>query len=165
MFQHSPTAILSAMCVAIDSDSPMVAYEVGLSVHRLVIKYGVDLQLVTWDLITEVIAKLIDFLHRHKLWAGSNCPLPESLNDTLTVMERYYEANSFNGSSERLFALVESCFHHRPEGSILRLLAYKSLNINPFQPGWIDSLKNVLATFYKQDARPSVRIKATNLLR
>ena len=51
------------------SQSSSVAYEIVLSVQRLVHKYGKEQQMVTWDIILD----LIDALLRH---IEVNYPLP-----------------------------------------------------------------------------------------
>ena len=41
------------------SNSHIVAYEVVLSIHRLVKKYGKDLQFVTWNIIMDILESLL----------------------------------------------------------------------------------------------------------
>lgn len=50
------------MLQALENDSSVVAYEVALSVQRLVKKYGANQHVVTWDLILRIMEKLVAHL-------------------------------------------------------------------------------------------------------
>ena len=55
------------------SNSSIVAYEIVLSVHRLVNKYGSEQQMVTWDIIldmVEVLLKLVEVTYIHCLFSS-----------------------------------------------------------------------------------------------
>lgn len=43
----------------LSSGSPMIAYEVTLSVQRLVKKYGKDLPSSTWDIILDILETVL----------------------------------------------------------------------------------------------------------
>lgn len=47
--RYSVTSVLPAFHAALRYPSPLIANEVAISLHRLVSKYGKDLQLVAWD--------------------------------------------------------------------------------------------------------------------
>ena len=56
-------------CQALEhSQSSRVAYEVVLSVQRLVHKYGKDQQMITWDLILDIIDALLRHIEVHILY-------------------------------------------------------------------------------------------------
>ncbi len=44
------------------SESQIVAYEIVLSVQRLVNKYGKEQQMVTWDLILSILETLLVYM-------------------------------------------------------------------------------------------------------
>ena len=66
-----------------NSESSVVAYEVALSLHRLVSKYGREQQMVAWDLILSIMENLLNHLEVSpgysfiksycKLWSSVTC--------------------------------------------------------------------------------------------
>ena len=61
MDNHS-CVILCRQAVTTCSDA-MVAYEIALSTHRLVSKYGTELQPVTWDALLQLLAALLRYVN------------------------------------------------------------------------------------------------------
>lgn len=127
--RHSPGAVLPSMLRSLASNSVMVAYEVALSVQRLVHKFGHNLQLLTWDLVLQTLERIFEVAEANGLPPASN--LTKVTHDILTSIEQLHETHRFNGSLEQLFNLIENVAKHRPEGSILRLMTYRTQSLSP----------------------------------
>ncbi len=54
--------MVSIFQVLVTSRSPMVAYEVVVSLQRLVNKYGKDQQRATWDVILDMVTFLLSLV-------------------------------------------------------------------------------------------------------
>jgi len=159
--KHPPSAVLPSFKQALHhSQSPIVAYEIVLSLQRLVNKYGKEQQMLTWDVILDILQLLLVNLENQ----ASNQVLVAGVHDLLTAVEELYEQGSFNGSSERFFNLIETCAHQRPESSILVLVAYKSQSIQSSQTGWIVNLHHIMEKYFKQEKRTRIRLKVLDIL-
>ena len=66
MYCENKMAVFLAL-QALAGESPVVAYEVTLSLQRLVTKYGKDIQPVTWDIILTIILQLFDNIQVSKI--------------------------------------------------------------------------------------------------
>ena len=53
---------------ALNCNNNIVAYEVVLSLHRLVKKYGKELQLMTWDIVLDIMEKLLKHIEVNRIF-------------------------------------------------------------------------------------------------
>ncbi|XP_070579524.1 tuberin-like [Ptychodera flava] len=159
--KHTPKSVLPSFLKSLDSNHMIVSYEVVLSISRLIKKYGQDIEMVTWDVLLDVIEKLLHQVHDQY---GTNEAVFEEVHDILSCVESLHESNQFHGSAERLFDIVENWTHQRPESSVLRLIAYKAQVIHPTKEGWIQNLQNLMDKYFKQDKRTCIRVKVLTVL-
>lgn len=83
---------------------------------------------------------------------------------TMNTMEHYIELGRYKGNLKHYYKLVEECSVDRPDESILRLLEYSSIHINPLQHLWMTNLYNLLHKYFKNDKRTAIRVKALQIL-
>uniref|UniRef100_A0A674JAG2 Tuberin n=1 Tax=Terrapene triunguis TaxID=2587831 RepID=A0A674JAG2_9SAUR len=133
--KNSPTSVLPSFLKAMTCPNAVVSYEIVLSITRLIKKYGKELQAVTWDILLDIVERLLQQLQ------VENQDLKSIVHALLTTVEELYDQNEFHGSEERYFELVERCADQRPESSLLNLITYKAQSIHPAKDGWIHNLK------------------------
>ncbi|XP_057604915.1 tuberin isoform X3 [Hippopotamus amphibius kiboko] len=157
--KNSPTSVLPSFYEAMTCPNEVVSYEIVLSVTRLIKKYRRELQAVTWDILLNIIERLLQQLQ--------NLDSPELraiVHDLLTTVEELCDQNEFHGSQERYFELIERCADQRPESSLLNLITYRAQSIHPAKDGWIHNLQLLMERFFRNESRSAVRIKVLDVL-
>uniref|UniRef100_A0A2I3GNF5 Tuberin n=1 Tax=Nomascus leucogenys TaxID=61853 RepID=A0A2I3GNF5_NOMLE len=137
----------------------VVSYEIVLSITRLIKKYRKELQVVTWDILLNIIERLLQ-----QLQTLDSPELRTIVHDLLTTVEELCDQNEFHGSQERYFELVERCADQRPESSLLNLISYRAQSIHPAKDGWIQNLQALMERFFRSESRGAVRIKVLDVL-
>ncbi|XP_038058921.1 tuberin-like [Patiria miniata] len=158
--KHNFTSVLPSFLKALRCKHPTVAYEVTLSLQRLVKKYGKDMQPVTWDIVLDIIEDLfrnIQIYSTHEL-------LPDDLHDLLTTTELLHESKSFSGSASRLFGIVEEFANIRPESSVLTLVSFRAQSIHPTKVDWIQNLQGLMDSYFRTEDRTAIREAALRVL-
>ncbi|XP_063961204.1 tuberin-like isoform X1 [Lytechinus pictus] len=155
------TSVLPSFERALTCKHVLVAYEVTISLQRLVKKNGMDIQAITWDIILGIIEKLFRNIEEY---AVNHEYLPTQLHDLLTMVEKLYERNKFNGSQQQLFAIVEEFARLRPDSSVLCLISYRALAIHPTKENWIPNLLKLLDRYFRSESRTVIREAALNVL-
>ncbi|XP_022103490.1 tuberin-like [Acanthaster planci] len=158
--KHNFTSVLPSFLKALRCRHPTVAYEVTLSLQRLVKKYGKDMQPVTWDIVLDIIEDLfknIQIYSTHEL-------LPDDLHDLLTTTEMLHDIKSFSGSASRLFGIVEEFAEIRPETSVLTLVSFRAQSIHPTKVDWIQNLQGLMDRYFKNEYRTAIREAALRVL-
>eukprot|EP00794_Sanderia_malayensis_P008869 gene8869-9818_t len=159
--QHKPISLLPSFKQALHCNHPIVAHEIGLSLQRLVKKYGKDLKIVTWDIIFDLIDMLVKL---QQTLASASDSLKGTVHDLLTNIEELYTADKFDGEAVRLFTIIERCSSQRPEASVLTLLSYLNEQIHPAKDGWLDRIKFVMEKYFRKEPRTNVRVKVLDML-
>ncbi|XP_036135807.1 tuberin isoform X4 [Molossus molossus] len=157
--KNSPTSVLPSFYEAMTCPNEVVSYEIVLSITRLIKKYKRELQAVTWDILLNIIERLLQQLQ--------NLESPELraiVHDLLTTVEELCDQNEFHGSQERYFELIERCADQRPESSLLNLISYRAQSIHPAKVGWIHNLQLLMEKFFRSESRSAVRIKVLDVL-
>ncbi|XP_027626788.1 tuberin [Tupaia chinensis] len=157
--RNSPTSVLPSFYEAMTCPNEVVSYEVVLSITRLIKKYRKELQAVTWDLLLNIMERLLQ-----QLPCLDSPELRAIVHDLLTTVEELCDQNEFHGSQERYFELVEKCAGQRPESSLLNLVSYRAQSIHPAKDGWIQSLQSLMERFFRSEPRSAVRIKVLDVL-
>ncbi|XP_058013384.1 tuberin isoform X8 [Ahaetulla prasina] len=157
--KNSPTSVLPSFLKAMSAPNAIVSYEIVLSITRLIKKYGKDLQAVTWDVLLEIMQRLVE-----QLQTLESQELKSIVHDLLTTVEELCDQNDFHGSKERYFELVERCADQRPESSVLNLITYRAQSIHPAKDGWIQNLQALMDRFFRNESRSAVRIKVLHVL-
>nr|XP_056722512.1 tuberin [Euleptes europaea] len=157
--KNSPTSVLPSFLKAMTCPNAIVSYEIVLSITRLIKKYGKELQAVTWDILLDIIERLLQ-----QLQALESQELKSIVHDLLTTVEELCDHNDFHGSKERYFELVERCADQRPESSVLNLITYRAQSIHPAKDGWIHKLQGLMERFFRNESRSAVRIKVLHVL-
>ncbi|XP_009077896.1 PREDICTED: tuberin-like, partial [Acanthisitta chloris] len=157
--RNSPTSVLPSFLKAMTCSNAVVSYEIVLSITRLIKKYGKELQAVTWDILLDIMERLLQQLQslEHK-------DLKSIVHELLTTVEELCDQNEFHGSEERFFELVERCADQRPESSVLNLITYRAQSIHPAKDGWIHNLQLLMERFFRNESRSAVRIKILDVL-
>ncbi|XP_015271085.1 PREDICTED: tuberin [Gekko japonicus] len=157
--KNSPTSVLPSFLKAMSCPNAIVSYEIVLSITRLIKKYGKELQAVTWDIMLDIIERLLQ-----QLQTLESQELKSIVHDLLTTVEELCDHNDFHGSKERYFELVERCADQRPESSVLNLITYRAQSIHPAKDGWIHKLQGLMERFFRNENRSAVRIKVLHVL-
>jgi tuberous sclerosis protein 2 len=155
---HStPAGVLPSLMNVLACGQLIVAYEVVLSIRRLVKKYGKELT-VEWDVVLQIISNLQPFA------TLVNTSLISMLEDTLSTIEALVEQRHFSGDTDRLREVLFSYTPLRPEKNVLRLLHRSARYLNPTYPSWVSELQRFLVTFFQTEHRSLIRIKALEAL-
>jgi tuberous sclerosis protein 2 len=110
---HSYASVLPSMLKALKCGHLSVAFEVVHSVERLVKKYGRTLDLVTWDLITNILETAGTYVENEmRLEDGSL--VAQHFHHVCCCIEDLCSEKKFSGSWERFFNLVEKFTLQRP---------------------------------------------------
>ncbi|XP_064414804.1 tuberin isoform X2 [Latimeria chalumnae] len=157
--KNTPTSVLPSFFKAMTCTNAVVSYEIVLSVTRLIKKYGKELQVVTWDILLDIIERLL-----HQLQTLGSQELKSIVHELLSTVEELYEQNGYHGSEERLFGLIESCSDKRPESSVLTLVSYEAESIHPAKDGWIQTLQRLMEKFFRCESRSAIRTKVLDVL-
>ncbi|XP_008579940.1 PREDICTED: tuberin isoform X3 [Galeopterus variegatus] len=157
--KNSPTSVLPSFYEAMTCPNEVVSYEIVLSITRLIKKYRKELQAVTWDILLNIIHRLLQ-----QLQSLDSPELRTIVHDLLTTVEELCDQNEFHGSQERYFELVERCADQRPESSLLNLISYRAQSIHPAKDGWIQNLQLLMERFFRNESRSAVRIKVLDIL-
>ncbi|NXI35896.1 TSC2 protein, partial [Galbula dea] len=157
--KNSPTSVLPSFLKAMTCPNAVVSYEIVLSITRLIKKYGKELQAVTWDILLDIMERLLQ-----QLQSLESQELKSIVHDLLTTVEELCDQNEFHGSEERFFELVERCADQRPESSVLNLITYRAQSIHPAKDGWIHNLQMLMERFFRSESRSAVRIKVLDVL-
>uniref|UniRef100_H0XFR4 Tuberin n=1 Tax=Otolemur garnettii TaxID=30611 RepID=H0XFR4_OTOGA len=157
--KNSPTSVLPSFYQAMTSPNEVVSYEIVLSITRLIKKYRKELQAVTWDILLNIMERLLQ-----QLQCLDSPELKTIVHDLLTTVEELCDQNEFHGSQERYFELVERYADQRPESSLLNLISYRAQSIHPAKDGWIQNLQMLMERFFRSESRGAVRIKALDVL-
>ncbi|XP_066546134.1 tuberin isoform X3 [Amia ocellicauda] len=157
--RNTPTLVLPSFYKAMTSANEVVSYEIVLSITRLIKKYGKDLQVVTWDILLNIIERLLQQIQT----IGSH-ELKSIVHELLTTVEELYEQNGYHGSCDRFFGLLEKYSDKRPESSVLTLVSYRAHSIQPAKDGWIQNLQKLMEKFFRNETRSAIRIKVLDVL-
>ncbi|XP_057632069.1 tuberin isoform X4 [Chionomys nivalis] len=157
--KNSPTSVLPSFYEAMTCPNEVVSYEIVLSITRLIKKYRKELQAVTWDILLDIIERLLQQLQKL-----DSPELRTIVHDLLTTVEELCDQNEFHGSQERYYELVESYADQRPESSLLNLISYRAQSIHPAKDGWIQNLQLLMDRFFRNECRSAVRIKVLDVL-
>ncbi|XP_036165108.1 tuberin isoform X3 [Myotis myotis] len=157
--KNSPTSVLPSFYEAMSCPNEVVSYEIVLSITRLIKKYKRELQAVTWDILLNIIERLLQ-----QLQSLESPELRAIVHDLLTTVEELCDQNEFHGSQERYFELIERCADQRPESSLLNLITYRAQSIHPAKVGWIHNLQLLMEKFFRNESRSAVRIKVLDVL-
>ncbi|XP_006874018.1 PREDICTED: tuberin [Chrysochloris asiatica] len=157
--KNSPTSVLPSFYEAMTCPNEVVSYEIVLSISRLIKKYRKELQAVTWDLLLNIMERLLQ-----QLPSLGSPELRTVVHDLLTTVEELCDQNEFHGSQERYFELVERCADQRHESSLLNLVSFRAQSIHPAKDGWIHTLQQLMESFFRSESRSAVRIKVLDVL-
>jgi len=157
--KNSPTSVLPSFYEAMTCPNEVVSYEIVLSITRLIKKYRRELQAVAWDILLNIMERLLQ-----QLQSLDSPELRAIVHDLLTTVEELCDQNEFHGSQERYFELVERCADQRPESSLLNLITYRAQSIHPAKDGWIHNLQLLMERFFRNESRSAVRIKVLDVL-
>uniref|UniRef100_A0A1A8ITX1 Tuberin n=1 Tax=Nothobranchius kuhntae TaxID=321403 RepID=A0A1A8ITX1_NOTKU len=157
--KNTPTLVLPSFYKAMSCANEVVSYEIVLSITRLIKKYGKELQVVTWDILLGIIERLLQ-----QIQTIGSAELKAIVYELLTTVEELFEQNSYHGSTEKFFSLVEKCADKRPDASVLTLISYRAQSIQPAKDGWIQSLHRLMEKFFKNETRSVIRIKVLHIL-
>ncbi|XP_033750286.1 tuberin-like isoform X2 [Pecten maximus] len=163
--KHTFSSVLPSFLQVLSTNSHIVAYEVVLSIHRLVKKYGKDLQHVTWNIIMDILEGLLKLM---EVSVPNQPPLdprmPVDFHDILSIIEDLHMHGQFAGCVSRFFKIIEMCASKRPESSVSMLITHHAQMILPVKENWIQNLYSLLEKYFRQESRTMIRTKALAVL-
>ncbi|XP_039630623.1 tuberin isoform X3 [Polypterus senegalus] len=157
--KNTPTSVLPSFYKAMTCANAVVSYEIVLSVTRLIKKYGKELQVVTWDILLNIIERLLQQIQKI-----GTIELKSIVHELLTAVEELCEKSEFHGPQERFFGLIEKYSDKRPESSVLMLLSYRAHAIHPAKDDWIQNLHRLMEKFFRTETRSAIRVKVLHIL-
>ncbi|KAG1709737.1 Tuberin [Nymphon striatum] len=166
--KHTPSAVLpSFLCVMNGSNNTAVAWEIIMSINRLVRKYGKDLDLFTWELVIDIILCIMNHIEKNSFGEKLTIEMEKvksELHCTLSAIEDLYESSNYMGSADRLFQTIEKVSKSRPESSVIKLIQYQSQFLYPTKNNWINNIAKLMERYYKCETRTNIRIEALHIL-
>ncbi|XP_043945122.1 tuberin isoform X2 [Protopterus annectens] len=157
--KNTPTSVLPSFLKALTCPNAVVSYEIVLSITRLIKKYGRDLTVVTWDILLEIIEKLLQ-----QLQTLNSPELKTVVHELLSTVEELYEQKGYHGSEEKFFGIIEGCADQRMETSVLTLISYRAQSVHPAKDGWIQALHKLMDRFFRSESRSTIRVDVLKVL-
>jgi hypothetical protein len=148
---YSFSAILPSFLRVLSLGNPLIAYEVLLSVRRLLRKFGERLR-SEWDVIFPILFKCTQFLSK-----GEGL-VEKVLLQIITDLEGYVAAGTFSGPRDALTDLVERCAPLRPDESLVAALGYRCERAHPSHADWEVSLAHIVSVFFVNGRRRALRL-------
>uniref|UniRef100_A0A8C0J800 Tuberin n=1 Tax=Chelonoidis abingdonii TaxID=106734 RepID=A0A8C0J800_CHEAB len=121
--KNSPTSVLPSFLKAMTCPNAVVSYEIVLSITRLIKKYGKELQAVTWDILLDIVERLLQQLQVEMV-----------VGDNLGSSDHELIQFKLDGRINKRRSGIR-------ESSLLNLITYKAQSIHPAKDGWIHNLK------------------------
>lgn len=164
--KHTAQSVLPSFHCALHTKNLELAFEVTLTIQRLVRKYGHELQAGTWDHVLNIVNSLLELVEENssQLQLPAAVSLMKGTHDLITFIEQLIETDVYGGPVERLFSITANCSKDRPDESVFKLISYKSQAINPTKQNWLVSLLILMNNFYTRETRTSVRLKTLGVL-
>ncbi|KAG8557408.1 hypothetical protein GDO81_016628 [Engystomops pustulosus] len=157
--KNSPISVLPSFIKAMNYPNAVVSYEIVLSIKRLIKKYGRELQAVAWDIVLDIVERLLQQL---QLLRSSE--LKAAIHNVLSAVEELFDQNDFHGDEERFFDLVEKNSDDRPAASVVNLITYRAQSIHPGKEGWVQDLQKLMDKYFRNESRSVVRMKVLDVL-
>ncbi|KAJ1358100.1 hypothetical protein KIN20_016410 [Parelaphostrongylus tenuis] len=156
----SPGSIIEPMRNAIQVDET-ICYDVLFDIRRLIQKHGRDLQHMTWIKLFELLETVVD-LCEQRLEYAKMCE--NSLHQILLLTEQLYSDGHFAAPPDLLYDLIEKCADRRPDTSVVKLIQYRSMNLTPLTPNWIQRMLQLVRRYSAETQRIERRSKAMSEL-
>ncbi|GMT16501.1 hypothetical protein PFISCL1PPCAC_7798, partial [Pristionchus fissidentatus] len=153
--RSSPIFVTDALEYAVAVD-PVVCNDVLAGIKRLVMKFGRDLQHITWQRIVRmfhVVHELIKVEESYKICR----PVLTALLDHLQQLYLDYQ---YSGSADELFELLELCLDCRCDDSIALIMKYRGKELSQLQPDWLQRAKDLVLKYGDKTFSKSVRKQA-----
>ncbi|KAJ8682291.1 hypothetical protein QAD02_018083 [Eretmocerus hayati] len=158
----SHSSVLPSFYQALCCNHPIVMYEVTISIHRLINKYGAELDQPTWSIILDIIEQVI--AHTESNNQPATKQVSTSLHETISSIENLLDNSQYNGNLQKFYDLIERCSDSRPENSVIKLIDYRASLIGPICHHWISKLSALIERYYKVETRTNIRIKVLEIL-
>eukprot|EP01134_Creolimax_fragrantissima_P000767 CFRG0767T1 len=160
------SAILPSLYRCLSFDQPIVAYEVVLSLSRLIKMYSEDLTPVEWDQMLDILSELQRYYY---LLEESGLRMRDSsfrhhLDGVLQKIEALYENPNFKGASQHLIEMFDHYRNDRPEESVLLWLGHHKKLLEPSRNGCIERTCLMMDNYFVNETRPAIRMKALSIL-
>ncbi|VDK79904.1 unnamed protein product, partial [Anisakis simplex] len=119
-----PGAVIPALSCGMEG-GPLVMAEVFISMKRLLAKYGKDLQQLSWHTVLQLLSKAVKLCRAIKE-EDKRVELSKQLHQLIDIVEELNRDGEYAGSTEQMYALIESCADERPTCSVLALMDYRA---------------------------------------
>lgn len=165
--KHTPQSVLPSFRQALLTKNLELAFEVTLTIQRLVRKYGHELQAGTWDHVLDIVVSLLEIIEENMksgVQSSALTSLQSGAHEIITFIEKLVESEVYDGSVDRLFGITERCVSDRPTESVFLLISYKLRAINPTKHNWIPSILLLVNMFYTKERRSVIRLKVVEVL-
>lgn len=108
----------------------MVVYEITISIHRLVNKFGLELQDPAWDVVLSILEAITHYVENKD--ASALGSVVTKLHETLCTIEQLIELGQFNGNVRKVFSLIEMSSSVRPVSKFMLKSEYGFFNLYRF---------------------------------
>ncbi|GMS85296.1 hypothetical protein PENTCL1PPCAC_7471 [Pristionchus entomophagus] len=155
----SPAFVTDALECAVVTD-PVVCNDVLAGIRRLVIKFGREIQHITWQRIVRmfhVVHEMIKVDDSYKICR-------DILSSLLDQLEQLYIDYNYSGSSDELFELLEFCLDCRKDDSIAMIMKYRGRELSQLQPEWLLRAKALVEKYADKGFSKGIRKQAISSL-
>jgi tuberous sclerosis protein 2 len=132
----------------------VVVYEVILSLRRLVRKYGEQLT-VEWDPLVSVMNKCGPHVDQNPTSSMVAC-----VQEILSLMDNLYTAGKLFMLDTQFIKLLQLYKDYLPPTSTLVLINYLSERAHPAYDDWLDTLRDLMTSFFQKEAATPVKLEA-----
>ncbi|EFX68537.1 putative tuberous sclerosis 2 isoform 3-like protein [Daphnia pulex] len=153
-----PAVVLPALSEALKhSKNPLVIFETGLTMQKLVRLDGANLVGLAWDWILEILDHFLQF--------GEEYPkVRQVFLELLSDVQDLVERGVYMGSVELFFATMERGLPYLNESSVVLLMNFQLEKIKPSQPNWISNLNKYIQRFYVEEKRIQPRFRILDMI-
>nr|CAB3248273.1 tuberin-like [Phallusia mammillata] len=160
---HKPQSILPCFAYALKMQNPAIGFEVSLTCQRLVKKFGHELHPLAWEQVLVIVEAILDTAASHSRNEQFKA-LQKTAHELLTLIEKLYQIQAFDGSHEDLFRVIEKYFAGRQTESVLLLLSYKAQLMNPSKENWMLNLLYLIEKFFVPTIETDIRLKVLDIV-
>ncbi|KAG7164375.1 Tuberin-like, partial [Homarus americanus] len=161
---YTPSVVLATLYKASENSHVLVVYEVAVSIQKLVVRMGSKLHVNSWTLVLKILMNV--FMHTVKMTEEriEKPTILAVLSEAVDGIEHLVESREYFGSHGQFYLLVDQYSQLRPEASVIKLLDYQEMNLNPANPLWLVKLAKLFTHHYHGDQRLKVKMKALDIL-
>lgn len=152
------SVVLSSYLEVLQCGAHIVTYEVVLSLQSLITKCGTDLSELAWDIIMEILNRVLTNIERDKSSAIEHSDLPVRFHAIFDNLENLIHQGGLNVNEDKVYAVIERISNKRTDASVIKLVNHKASKINSMTSCWLRQLLIFMERFYRHEKSQAIRL-------